>query len=561
MPRLSCKRAGLLPEARRAPAERSGILPLVPETPPRVSVIIPAYNAAATLERAVASVLAQTCRPLEVLVVDDGSTDATPQVVARLGDAVRAIRQPNQGVSVARNEALRRARGDLIAFLDADDEWLPAKLENQVDFLAANPAVDLVYTQVYCVDGQGRDRGTRPLERGLDTYAHLFFANRIPTSTVLVRRTALERAGEFDPALKITQDYDLWLRIAARGAYSGLREPLARYWMHGTGLSSDPLGRYREHLQILERVPLRPDAGVDAAARERARAHYQYRLGRLAARDRRWAEAAGLFAPVLRRPSRYGLRRRGPADLEVHYWRALRWYLWCRVRASFQADGGVDPAAGPAPSWIGSHDLIYRKRKYHFLSFLMPTWCLRRKVRRGYLARVAAELARGAFLDVGCGVGVATILYGRLSRSPGVGLDAWREMLSVARYEARRHRSHARFVHGAAERLPFPHGSFDTLYLGQILEHLTDIDPVVTEADRVLKPGGRMIISVPDRGRVPSPGHVRTFDAAGLQALFSGRGYGGIALHPFDDRRLVCSGIKPRACARQGPVATAAAGL
>ena len=549
------------------PAERSGILRLVPERRPLVSVIIPAYNAAATLDRAVASALSQTYRPLEVLVVDDGSTDATPQVVARLGDAVRSVRQPNQGVSVARNEALRRARGDLIAFLDADDEWLPEKLERQVAFLHEHPEIGLLYTLAVVVDGTGRERGFIPRDGGADAYAHLYFANRIPTSTVLVRAEVLRRAGEFDPALRIAQDYDLWLRIAADTPFAGLREPLVRYHAHGAGISADPRRRYPDHLIILEHAPLRPEQGVDAVSRERALAHYQYRLGRLALRDGQWEEGCRYFSEILKHPARYGLRRRGPADQKVRYLRALRCCLYCRVRRLVRASGLMSAGGGDrrqrsrAGLWLGSHDLVYRKRKYHFLSFLAPAWCLRRKVRRGYLARVASELARGAFLDVGCGAGVATILYGRLSRSLSVGVDLGRDFLSVARFEARRHRSRARFVRGRAERLPLPDASFDTLYLGQILEHLTDVGPVVAEAHRVLRPGGCLIISVPDRDRVPSPGHVRRFDVSSLQDLFSERGYGGIALHPFDDRRLVCSGIKPEASARERPAAAAVAGF
>jgi ArsR family transcriptional regulator len=188
------------------------------------------------------------------------------------------------------------------------------------------------------------------------------------------------------------------------------------------------------------------------------------------------------------------------------------------------------------------HGLIYRKPKYHLLSAILPTFCLRRKVRRGYLARVADELARGRFLDIGCGVGVAALLYGRLHRGRSVGADLSGERLEWARREARRHRSAARFVRARAERLPFPRSSFDTVYLGQILEHLDAVEAALDEADRVLTPAGRLVISVPDRDLVPSPAHVRVFDAEALRALFEERGYTDFTLHPYDDRRLVGSG-------------------
>lgn len=195
------------------------------------------------------------------------------------------------------------------------------------------------------------------------------------------------------------------------------------------------------------------------------------------------------------------------------------------------------------------HNLIYRKRRYRALSRLLPTWCLRRKARRGYLARVASELARGRFLDIGCGVGIATLLYGRLGGALSVGVDVWVERLAIARVEARRHRSGARFVRGSVHALPFPGASFDTVYLGQILEHLADPEAAVGEAERVLRPGGRLVISVPDRDLVPAGTHVRTYDGSSLRALFSSRGYRDVCLHPYDDRRLVCSGTKPPSAA------------
>ena len=107
--------------------------------PPRVSVVIPTYNRAGTVGRAIASALAQTDQDREIIVVDDGSTDATAAVVARLGDAVRYVRQENRGVAAARNRGIREARGAYVAFLDSDDEWLPEKLDRQVTVLEREP--------------------------------------------------------------------------------------------------------------------------------------------------------------------------------------------------------------------------------------------------------------------------------------------------------------------------------------------------------------------------------------------------------------------------------------
>ena len=302
-----------------------------------VSVVIPAYNAVATLEAAIASVRHQAYSPIEILLVDDGSTDASPEVIRRLAVAdLRAFRQPNRGVSAARNTGIREARGELIAFLDADDEWLPGKLARQVEFLSLRPEVGLVYTLIEQVDADGRITGVRPWKPGRDDYAHLYHSNRIATSSVLVRRELLLRAGLFDESIRVTQDYDLWLRIAAISPFAGIPEPLTRYRYRG-GISRDIETVYRDHLKILDRAPLQPESGVDDVARERARALYQYRLGRLYARQRRWDDAARMFVGVLKRPSRYGLRRRGPADHRVRFWRSLRFYLLSRARASLSS--------------------------------------------------------------------------------------------------------------------------------------------------------------------------------------------------------------------------------
>jgi hypothetical protein len=307
----------------------------------RVSVVIPAYNAAATLERAVLSALAQDRPALEIVIVDDGSTDETPRVIAALGGRARALRQPNQGVSAARNAGIRAAAGDLIAFLDADDEWLAGKTRRQLELLERHPEAGLVYGQALRIDRQGRECGILPRDEGPDSYPHLFHSNRIPTSTVIARREALQRAGGFNPGLRVAEDYDLWLRIAADVPFVGLREPVARYFDHGRGLSQDAEDRYRAHLEILERAPLRPELGVDRIARERSRAHYEFRLGRLAAREGRHAEAAARFASVLRHPGRYGWRRRGPADRRVPWARAAAYYLRSKALGALRGRSGI----------------------------------------------------------------------------------------------------------------------------------------------------------------------------------------------------------------------------
>lgn len=176
-----------------------------------VSVVIPAYNAAPFIARAIESVLAQTRPVLEVLVVDDGSRDRTAEIAAGFGAPVRVVRQANAGPSAARNHGARLARGEWIALLDADDAWLPEKLERQSLYFD-DAAVGVVHC--YVVDEPQRFHYDGEL-----TFEHLWELNRIGTSTTVVRRAAWEALGGFDedPELIGIEDYNFWLRMLALG--------------------------------------------------------------------------------------------------------------------------------------------------------------------------------------------------------------------------------------------------------------------------------------------------------------------------------------------------------
>ena len=210
-----------------------------------ISVVIPTYNLATYLPRAIDSVLAQTRAPDEIIVVDDGSTDDTPQTVRPYLDRIRFIRQQNAGASVARNTAIEAAKGEWIAFLDGDDELLPGHLKLLSDLLARNPA--LVWStgnflRCDCDHGhrQRLDLTGRRLEAAVallggrdcfDSYfaAHNAFAAGC-TDTMLICREVLIEAGLFTPGLKRINDMDMWFRIAYRHPPIGfVREPVAVY--------------------------------------------------------------------------------------------------------------------------------------------------------------------------------------------------------------------------------------------------------------------------------------------------------------------------------------------
>ena len=208
-----------------------------PPAPPTVSVVVPTFNRASLLPRAIDSVLAQTFTDFELLVVDDASTDETAEVVRRYADPrVRYLVQPhNTGVAGARNRGMRAARGDFIAFLDSDDEWMPEKLERQIGLLrGTSPSVGLVYSGVESV----REGGVPTIEpagaRG-DIYREMLHRNVIHGggSNVVMRRQVIATAGFFHEGLPAIEDYEYWLRITRFFEVDAIDEPLVRYHDRG----------------------------------------------------------------------------------------------------------------------------------------------------------------------------------------------------------------------------------------------------------------------------------------------------------------------------------------
>jgi glycosyltransferase involved in cell wall biosynthesis len=199
---------------------------------PRVSIVIAVYNGAPTIERALASVFAQTYTDYEVIVVNDGSTDDTGAVLAHLGDRIRLITQGNRGLSAARNAGVRASTGEYVAFLDDDDEWMPEKLARCVPVLDADRDCALVYTLALKVDPQGRPMGADARPDGAESptmnemLAHPW--NVVPSQFV-VRRDVFERAGGFHERF-ITSCEDLYFLLGAReyGHFGCVPEPLVR---------------------------------------------------------------------------------------------------------------------------------------------------------------------------------------------------------------------------------------------------------------------------------------------------------------------------------------------
>lgn len=200
-----------------------------PETP-TVSVVIPAYNAAWCVAKAIDSVLAQDYRDFELIVVDDGSTDDTAAVLASYGDAIRVIRKPNGGLSSARNAGIAAARSEFIAFLDADDWWLPGKLRLQMSSMRQNANIGFSSTTARVVDPDGNLVNIWACAHWDGPFlVHLFGSNADVAgsgSAVIARRSLFDQVGGFDETLRSLEDIDMWMRLAAVSEYACLEEPL-----------------------------------------------------------------------------------------------------------------------------------------------------------------------------------------------------------------------------------------------------------------------------------------------------------------------------------------------
>ena len=230
------------------------------ETDDPVSVVVPAYDAEPFIGDCLESILSQTSPVSEILVVDDGSTDRTSEIVSGFGGPVRLIRQENAGVSAARNRGLEEATGPLIAFCDADDLWLPGKLRIQTELLAGEPGASAAFSGVLEVDERLDPSGPIPCPplheiTVLDLLWHR--TGEIPPqipSTLLARKEKLDAAGGWDPDLSDAADWDLAVRLRRLGRFVGTCEPLVRYRVHSASMSSKTRLRAADAKRLFEKI-------------------------------------------------------------------------------------------------------------------------------------------------------------------------------------------------------------------------------------------------------------------------------------------------------------------
>lgn len=325
---------------------------------PLVSVIIPTYNRADTVRRSIDSALEQTYRPIEVIVVDDGSTDATREVLDGYGDRIRPIYQANGGPSLARNTGVAAARGEFIAFLDSDDTWKPAKIDRQVRLMLTGGArVPCCISNAAIIDGDETASTTFEvsdvtcgLPEGYWMNPAAILATRfiLFNQVVLIRREAFEKVGRFKPEMRLLEDYDLAFRLAQLGPWAFIGEPMVEKYNDTDGIGVlamiDPLVHSRAWRAVLEgflttttqgdpevaRLVRRALADVQIEVRDVERLRDSGPLGRVIAKTR-----------LLLMQKRQALRRRMPG------WPRVQAVDSLPLPASSQNASGEDYATMP----------------------------------------------------------------------------------------------------------------------------------------------------------------------------------------------------------------------
>ena len=231
----------------------------------KISVVIPTFNRISLVARAIDSVLKQSLNPYEIIVVDDGSDDGTSEMIKNKYKSIKLIQQQNNGVSAARNNGIKHAKGDWIGLLDSDDEWTEKKLENQADRLIKTPEYDFCHTnEIWIRNGVRVNQRKKHQKYGGYIFEKCLDICRISPSSVLFRKNILDHVGWFDNQLPVCEDYDLWLRITAEYRILFIDEPLIiKYGGHDDQLSHSVEGIEFFRIKSLENLLERSELSTD----------------------------------------------------------------------------------------------------------------------------------------------------------------------------------------------------------------------------------------------------------------------------------------------------------
>lgn len=314
---------------------------------PKVSVIIPTYNRAKFLPRAIQSVKDQSFRDFELIIVDDGSTDETPQVVQSVAGDCRYIRKENGGSASARNAGIQESKGRYIAFLDSDDFWMPEKLAEQVKVLDANPKIGIVYARMPIINDKGETIGMKPAGVSGKNFKELLeLWGDLPTSTVMTRRECFDKAGLFDTELTTMQDIDMWLRIARfYDLYEIEGKVLSYYCRHGDQITKNKMKVYCGLVKIYTKILDNFKEAPRELMMQRI-ALNQYLISRLYYNEGQYQKALRHFHEAFDRYPLVGLLLIAPASSVfqkiIVCIKAYSYWLVCSLKALFNA-GRITP--------------------------------------------------------------------------------------------------------------------------------------------------------------------------------------------------------------------------
>lgn len=457
---------------------------------PLISVVIPCYNHARYLEEAIASVRAQSYRPIELVVVDDGSEDDTPAVAAAYPD-VRYLRQENRGLAAARNAGLRASRGEYLVFLDADDRLLPHALQAGMACLSANPESAFASGAYRYMGEDGSPRREMPLPPiDADAYAAFLRGNHIGMhAAVIFRRAALEAIGGYDTTLRACEDYDVYLRVARIRAVCRHPGVVAEYRQHGVNMSGDValmlgsvlavLRRQEEHVRGHHHLEEALRAGVRGWKEHYARqaALQLWRGGSPSLQGRRTMSA---IAAIVRYGPGWLARGMASGDLAI---RRRVAGLLARVPFRAQLRDAARRVTGSTPP-VGRVDLGDARRVTPISRCFgydrgLP---IDRYYIEGFLERNAG-LIRGRVLEIGDNAYTVRFGADRVERS---------DVLHVKEGNPQ-----ATFVGDLTEADHIPSAAFDCVILTQTLHLIYDARAALRTVRRILRPGGVLLATFP----------------------------------------------------------------
>lgn len=451
---------------------------------PLVSVVIPCYNQGQFLREAIESVKAQTWQSVELVVVDDGSTDCTPDVVAEFPGIV-AVRQENCGLSAARNRGLHASRGAFVAFLDADDLLLPNALAAGVDALVRHPDWAFVWGGYRMVDARGAPLGEPSVPTVASRHYDLLLSRNYIAmhATVLYRRDALDRFGGFDTSLRSCEDYDLYLRIARQSTIGFHPNVIACYRHHDGNMSGNPRVMLRNAIEVLNRQKpyLANDNHRRAALEDGVRFHRERDGGELLRRSLRtggWEGVKGIMDTI--RMSRLSFLKLTAKQAARSAFEALVSTLPPAPRARMEA---LREAARKRPPVgfvrFGSLRRLHPISRHFGYDRGTP---IDRIYIEGFLERQAQDIC-GRVLEIG-----DRSYTQRFGGARVTGSDVLNVKSDVPG---------TTFVGDLADGSALPSDAFDCIILTQTLHLIYDLHAAIETVHRILKPGGVVLATVP----------------------------------------------------------------